>query len=174
MTEVLGIRIPHPGHHVRLEPLADRESGDQVLVRGFGDEHRGRVLRHEARGKLGGLDVESLELGGIVHVLGARLDPVGLPDLEPSRPPFDDTGVDVWELRELRRGDHTRRTRTHDEHVHLVGRFGRSIDAVAGGWPDPRVTRYVAVVMELHRAPHSRTGEWFSLFDIRIHSSYIE
>ena len=69
-----------------------------------------------------------------------------------SRPgaALHDARGDARELGELRGGEHAGGAGADDQHVDLVGKLCRAVDADAGGRLDPRVTGYVAVVVELH------------------------
>ena len=125
---VVGARRTHDARRLGRVGLPERHLGDAVRL---GDDALGETERLE------GLDA-------------ARLDAVGLADLEATAAALDDAGRHAGELRELRRGDHAGRARPDDEHIDLVGKLVRSIDADARGRLQPRVTGHVAVVVELH------------------------
>src|SRR6478735_2933112 len=58
----------------------------------------------------------------------------------------------------------------HDQHINLVGKLRGPVDAGAGGRLDPRVTGYVAVVVEMHGLSSLRCVAACrrpSVFDIR-------
>src|SRR5690606_37397640 len=60
----------------------------------------------------------------------ARLDAVGLSDLEATAALLDDAGIDGGEPRKLRGKQHARRAGADDEDVHLVGELADAVDAV--------------------------------------------
>ena len=83
----------------------------------------------------------------------ARLDAVGLPQHEAAVAALDDARRDVGELRQLRGEQHARGAGADDEHVHLVGKLGGTVDAGACRVLHAGLARDVSVVMELHGCP---------------------
>src|SRR5690606_3816722 len=80
-----------------------------------------------------------------------RLDAVGLAQRQTAIAALDDAGVHVWELRHLGGEKHPGRPRTHNEHVHFVWQFGRSVNARAGDGEYAWVAGNIPVMVELHR-----------------------
>ena len=81
----------------------------------------------------------------------ARLDAIGLAEREAAVALLDDARGDAGVLRHLGREEHSRRPRSDDEHVDLVGKVGGARGADTGGVLHARVSGDVAVVVELHR-----------------------
>ncbi len=69
VTEVDVVRVGDPRGEGRLEALAEREAGREVLVRRLADDGRRRVLGHEPRRELGRPHVEVGELRGVGELL---------------------------------------------------------------------------------------------------------
>lgn len=91
------------------------------------------------------------EAEGLERLDAAGLEAVRLPDLEPSRTPFDQTRGDTRVLRHLGREDHARGAGPDDQYVDLVGQVGGAVESGAGGGLDPRIGGHIAMVVKLHR-----------------------
>ena len=68
------------------------------------------------------------------------------------RATLNQASVDVWEHRQLCRGNHARGAGAHNEHIHFIGKFVCAVHAVSLGGQDAWIFRYVAIVVKLHVA----------------------
>src|SRR5690625_5679294 len=75
------------------------------------------------------------------------------------RATLNQASVDVWEHRQLCRGNHARGAGAHNEHIHFIGKFVCAVHAVSLGGQDAWIFRYVAIVVKLHVRSEEHTSE---------------